>query len=53
MVVVMMVKRVVLLAVARAAVRVLTVVGRELPLGESGRRELVERVSGALLGKAS
>jgi hypothetical protein len=52
MVLVTIVRRVVLLAVARAAVGVLTAVGRELPLGESGRRELVERVSGALLGRA-
>jgi hypothetical protein len=52
MVLVTIVRRVVLLATARAAVRVLAIVGREIPLGESGRRELVERVSGALLGKA-
>jgi hypothetical protein len=52
MVLVTIVRRVALLATARAAVRVLAIVGRELPLGESGRRELVERVSGALLRKA-
>ena len=50
MVLVTIVRRAVLLTVARAAVWALTTIGRELPLGESGRRELVERVSDALLG---
>lgn len=47
---VVIVKRAVLLATARAAVRALALVGRELPLGESGRREMLGRVERALLG---
>ena len=52
MILVTIVKRVVLLALARAAVRVLATVGRELPLGETERRVLAGRVSEALLGEA-
>jgi hypothetical protein len=52
MILVTIVRRVVLLAAARAAVRVLAAVGRELPLGETERRALVQRVEGALLAEA-
>jgi hypothetical protein len=48
-VLVTMIRRLVLLAAARAAVRLLTLVGRELPLGETERRALVERVADAML----
>jgi hypothetical protein len=51
MVLVTIVRRVVLLATARAAVRVLAIVGREIPLGESGRRELVGAVSARCWGR--
>ena len=52
MILVTIVRRALLLAIARAAVRVLAAVGRELPLGETERRVLAGRVSEALLGEA-